>query len=59
MIFGTRDRFGVSWQILPVNWEDLLFGGSEEQVQRANNAVLEMKKIDLKVLEKIRFGSSD
>ena len=54
-----RDRFGVSWQILPSNWEDLIFSGSEEQVQRANEAVLGMKKIDLEVLEKIRFGNPD
>lgn len=51
-----KDRFGISWQVLPSNWEEILFGGSEEQVRRVNKAVLEMKKLDLEVLEKVRFG---
>jgi len=49
-----KDQFGVSWQVLPSNWEEILFGGSEEQMQRMNEAVLEMKKFDLEVLEKVR-----
>jgi len=28
-----KDRFGISWQVLPSNWEEILFGGSEEQVR--------------------------
>jgi len=36
----------------------LLFDGTEEQVQRVNNAVLEMKKIDLETLEKVKNGFS-
>jgi len=53
-----KDQFGVSWQVLPLNWEEILFSGSEEQVQRVNEAVLEMKKFDLEVLEKVRLGES-
>ena len=54
-----KDQFGVSWQVLPSNWEEILFVGSEEQVQRGNKAILEMKKIDLEVLERVRLGVSD
>ncbi|NLK97664.1 MAG: VOC family protein [Epulopiscium sp.] len=54
-----KDQFGVSWQVLPSNWEETLFGGSEEEVQRVNAAVFEMKKIDLETLEKIKFGISN
>jgi len=54
-----KDQFGVSWQVLPYNWEEILFGGSEEQVQRVNEAILKMKKIDLKVLEKVKLGISN
>jgi len=54
-----KDQFGVSWQVLPSNWEEILFVGSEEQVQRGNKAILEMKKIDLEVLERVRLGISD
>lgn len=42
-----KDKFGVSWQVLPSNWEKILFDGSEEQVLRVNEAVLNMKKFDL------------
>lgn len=50
-----KDRFGVSWQVLPSNWEALLFDGTEEQIQRVNEAVLNMKKLDLEVLRKVRL----
>ena len=29
-----KDQFGVSWQVVPANMEEILFSGSEEQVQR-------------------------
>lgn len=54
-----KDQFGVSWQVLPSNWEEILFSGSEEQVQRVNEAVLKMKKFDLEVLQKVKLGISD
>lgn len=51
-----KDQFGVSWQVVPFNMEEILFGGSEEQVQRVTEAFLKMKKFDLEVLEKVRLG---
>jgi predicted 3-demethylubiquinone-9 3-methyltransferase (glyoxalase superfamily) len=51
-----KDQFGVSWQILPSNWEDILFGGTDEQVQRVTEAFLSMKKFDLEALDKVRLG---
>jgi len=51
-----KDQFGVSWQVVPSTWEEILFGGSEEQVQRVTEAFLKMKKFDLKALEKVRLG---
>jgi predicted 3-demethylubiquinone-9 3-methyltransferase (glyoxalase superfamily) len=53
-----KDRFGVSWQVLPSDWEAISFGGSEEQQQSVNKAMLAMKKIDLEALEKARLGVS-
>ncbi|HHU17133.1 MAG TPA: VOC family protein [Clostridiales bacterium] len=50
-----KDKFGVSWQVLPSNWEEIIFEGSEEQVQRVNEAVLNMKKLDLEVLMKVKL----
>lgn len=54
-----KDRFGVSWQVLPSNWEEILYEGSEEQVRRVNAAVLEMKKFDLDVLKKVKLAVPD
>lgn len=51
-----KDKFGVSWQVVPSNMEEILFGGSEEQVQRVTEAFLKMKKFDLEALEKVRLG---
>jgi len=52
-----KDQFGVSWQVVPSNMEEMLFGGSEEQVQRVTEAFLKMKKFDLEALEKVRLGT--
>lgn len=52
-----KDQFGVSWQVLPSNWEEIQFGGSEEEVQRMTEAFLKMKKFDIEALEKVRKGN--
>ncbi len=54
-----KDQFGLSWQVLPSNWEEILYGVSEEQVLRVTEAVLKMKKFDLEALEKVRLGISN
>lgn len=48
-----KDRFGLSWQILPDNMDDLLSTGTKEQIQRVTEAFLKMKKIDCSILEKV------
>ena len=50
-----KDKFGVSWQVIPSNWEEIMFEGTEEQVKRVNEAVLNMKKLDLEVLKKVKL----
>ncbi len=52
----VRDRFGVSWQIVPSNMDDILFNGTQEEIQRVTEAFLKMKKFDLKALEQARLG---
>ncbi len=52
----VKDKFGVSWQIVPENMEDILFQGSRDEVQRVTEAFLKMKKFDLAALEKARLG---
>lgn len=41
-----RDRFGVSWQIVPAVLQDLLETGTPDQVARTMDAVLGMQKLD-------------
>jgi predicted 3-demethylubiquinone-9 3-methyltransferase (glyoxalase superfamily) len=54
-----KDKFGVSWQIVPSNMNELLFSGSEEELRRVTEAFLKMKKFDLEALEKARMGSGN
>ena len=51
-----KDQFGVFWQVVPANMEEILFCGSEEQMQRVNAAVMAMKKLDLEALAKAKLG---
>jgi predicted 3-demethylubiquinone-9 3-methyltransferase (glyoxalase superfamily) len=51
-----KDKFGLSWQIVPSSIEELI---SEENPQRKNRvlkAVWQMQKLDIKVLEKAYRG---
>jgi len=42
-----KDRYGLSWQIVPTGWEEMLTGPDRGRAQRAMQAVLGMKKLDL------------
>lgn len=50
-----KDKFGVSWQIVPEAMDEILFNGSREEIQRVTEAFLKMKKFDLATLEQARF----
>ena len=47
-----KDRYGVSWQIIPTELLTLLKDPDPERAQRAMQAMLQMRKIDLEVLRK-------
>ena len=47
-----KDRFGLSWQIVPTRLPELLGDPDPERAQRAMAAMLEMKKIDIAALER-------
>ncbi len=47
-----KDRYGVSWQIVPRRLTELLSDPDEEKSQRVTNAMLAMKKIDVAELER-------
>ncbi|MCH7323518.1 VOC family protein [Solibacillus sp. MA9] len=50
----VKDRFGVSWQIVPANIGAILNKGSREENQRVTEAMLKMKKLDIAALERAR-----
>lgn len=47
-----KDKFGLSWQIVPSILPELLNNKDKEKSKRVMNALLQMKKIDLATLEK-------
>jgi predicted 3-demethylubiquinone-9 3-methyltransferase (glyoxalase superfamily) len=47
-----KDRFGLSWQIVPTRLPELLADSDRERAQRAMAAMLEMKKIEIDELER-------
>lgn len=46
-----KDKFGVSWQVEPIQLAEMLKSPDKEKVERVTNAFLKMKKFDLKKLE--------
>jgi predicted 3-demethylubiquinone-9 3-methyltransferase (glyoxalase superfamily) len=47
-----KDKFGVSWQIVPTRLVDLLGDPDREKSQRVMAAMLKMKKIEIDELER-------
>jgi predicted 3-demethylubiquinone-9 3-methyltransferase (glyoxalase superfamily) len=51
-----KDRYGVSWQIVPVQMDELLRSADREAAQRAMKAMLGMGKLDIAELEAAAAG---
>lgn len=51
-----KDQFGMSWQIVPDNMDDIMMNGTKDEIRRVTETLLEMKKLDLAALEKARAG---
>jgi predicted 3-demethylubiquinone-9 3-methyltransferase (glyoxalase superfamily) len=45
-----KDKYGVSWQIVPAGLGNMLSGAKPAQSERVMNAILQMDKIDIKTL---------
>lgn len=52
-----KDRYGVSWQIVPAVLGRLLGSPETDKAQRAMQAMLQMKKIEIDVLQKAYDGA--
>jgi predicted 3-demethylubiquinone-9 3-methyltransferase (glyoxalase superfamily) len=47
-----KDRFGLSWQVVPNGMDELFADPDKERANRAMKAMLEMRKIDIAELER-------
>ena len=52
-----KDRYGLSWQVVPTRLNELLTDPDPERAQRAMAAMLEMRKIDVAEIERAAGAS--
>jgi predicted 3-demethylubiquinone-9 3-methyltransferase (glyoxalase superfamily) len=52
-----KDRYGLSWQVVPTVLPEMLKDHESEKAQRVMDAMLRMKKIDIAELERAFAGS--
>ena len=52
-----KDKYGLSWQIVPSILNELLGGGTKEQSARVTEAFLQMKKFDIAELKRAYEGA--
>ncbi|MCS3838456.1 putative 3-demethylubiquinone-9 3-methyltransferase (glyoxalase superfamily) [Pseudomonas sp. JAI111] len=54
----VKDKFGLSWQIVPVAMMDMLKDPDTTKSQRAMQAMMQMKKLDIAALQRAFNGES-
>ncbi|HEV2813597.1 MAG TPA: VOC family protein [Solirubrobacteraceae bacterium] len=52
-----KDRYGLSWQVIPTRLNELLGDPDPETSQRVMQAMLQMRKIDIATLEEAAAGA--
>jgi predicted 3-demethylubiquinone-9 3-methyltransferase (glyoxalase superfamily) len=52
----VKDKYGVSWQVIPAGMEELFDDADPERAQRAMEAMLEMRKLDIAALQAAADG---
>jgi predicted 3-demethylubiquinone-9 3-methyltransferase (glyoxalase superfamily) len=52
-----KDRFGLSWQVVPSEMDEMFGDGTSPGEQRAMEAMLRMKKLDLAALRRAHAGA--
>ena len=51
-----KDKYGVSWQVVPIEMDAMTQNGTPEQVARVTESFLQMKKFDIATLKKAYEG---
>jgi predicted 3-demethylubiquinone-9 3-methyltransferase (glyoxalase superfamily) len=51
-----KDRYGVSWQVVPAVLPEMLMDPDAEKVERVTKAFLQMKKFDVAALKRAHAG---
>jgi predicted 3-demethylubiquinone-9 3-methyltransferase (glyoxalase superfamily) len=53
-----KDRFGLSWQVVPAGMEEVFADADPERAKRAMKAMLEMGKLDIAALRSAAGGAA-
>jgi predicted 3-demethylubiquinone-9 3-methyltransferase (glyoxalase superfamily) len=51
-----KDKFGLSWQVVPNVMDEMMKDKDEKRVARVTEAFLKMKKFDIEILKKAYRG---
>jgi predicted 3-demethylubiquinone-9 3-methyltransferase (glyoxalase superfamily) len=51
-----KDKYGVSWQVIPDGLVELISDSDPEKAKRATEAMFSMKKLDIAAIEKAHAG---
>lgn len=54
-----KDRYGLSWQVIPENVDELFSDADPDRARRAMQAMLEMRKLDIAALQRAADGLAD
>jgi len=51
-----KDKYGLSWQVVPGGMDEMLKDADSPAAQRAMNAMMQMKKVDMDALQRAYDG---
>ena len=51
-----KDRYGLSWQVVPAGMDELFSDTDPQRAQRAMQAMLQMKRLDIETLRRAADG---
>jgi predicted 3-demethylubiquinone-9 3-methyltransferase (glyoxalase superfamily) len=51
-----KDKFGLSWQVVPTGWDEVFADADPKRAERAMKAMLQMTKLDIAELRRAADG---